>query len=309
MIDLFHVSDLHIGKQTSGHDASVKRLLQNIEGKFAINGDPGKRLIVTGDLVDCNSEENYANAADCLSAFGKNVILIPGNHEYAPARILFFHIPGFGYKRDNALRFDDFVRQQMRDSPKNHASLDYVGKAELPHEVLIATDAGSALLILLNSNHENEHPAWGSQGILTAAQRTSLRRTLEKDEYANLPKILLLHHVPTYIVEESWQEYPWVEFPWMPLIDSDELGQIVRGHKIDALAFGHDGSMDNVSRYKILWQQKLFGTPRRRPQQMKVKRHLDDYLILDANTSLAESACYRIHIDGRNVSATREAIP
>ena len=76
MLTVAHVSDLHIG----GRPESVARAAQVIAHVCSMSPAPDV-LLVTGDIADHGSPEEYATARDLLSAWDGPLLVGTGNHD------------------------------------------------------------------------------------------------------------------------------------------------------------------------------------------------------------------------------------
>lgn len=76
MLTVAHVSDLHIG----GRPESVARAAQVIAHVWSMSPAPDV-LLVTGDIADHGSPEEYATARDLLSAWDGPLLVGTGNHD------------------------------------------------------------------------------------------------------------------------------------------------------------------------------------------------------------------------------------
>ncbi len=95
MIEIYHVSDLHIGRDTK----KAQLLLRRIKRKFEIGDHENRYLLVTGDIVQHGWKGQYKTALRALMPFKDKVWVAPGNHDYG--------FLGFIYSEMSALRFDD----------------------------------------------------------------------------------------------------------------------------------------------------------------------------------------------------------
>jgi hypothetical protein len=286
MIELFHVSDLHLGKSDSQSNRA-EALLRAIEEKNQIGSNADKRLLISGDLVDSRKDENYRRAEQALRPFKSKIIIVPGNHEYGPVP----GIPGFGYSKENARYFDQFLNGELGF---DHA---YFKKALVEELIQDSQNLRNRVLVIgLNSCHEREcfvFRPWGSQGVIGRKQRRTLAGILAKPEYDGTPKVVLLHHIPNRFANEIW----------MHLVDWKKLTTIVSG-RVQAISFGHEGKMDKMRKLK-LFRRRAVETPAARG--MSVLRNFDGIEnILDANDSVADFACYHIKIEDNKLEAEKE---
>ncbi len=78
MIEIYHVSDLHIGRDTK----KAQLLLRRIKRKFEIGDHENRYLLVTGDVVQHGWNGQYRTALRALMPFEDKVWVAPGNHDY-----------------------------------------------------------------------------------------------------------------------------------------------------------------------------------------------------------------------------------
>jgi len=86
------VSDPHIGGEWGGPDP-VAGLTAVLDAVRALP-DPPDALLVTGDLVDNGSDEEYALVHELLSAVGAPLHVLPGNHDRREGLRARFGLPG-----------------------------------------------------------------------------------------------------------------------------------------------------------------------------------------------------------------------
>jgi 3',5'-cyclic AMP phosphodiesterase CpdA len=195
---LLHISDTHI--RGDGDEELRKRfaLIQQFEGK----------IILTGDVTDDGSEEQYGVASNLLQSLRERLYLCPGNHDYGWQGIL--------YSEDAAKRFDQFCGQT------------FVGQTPYIGQIPRVSFLEDAVLISLNSCLETANPFDFACGQIGAGQLIALKNILNDPIVrSGATKILCLHHHP-FIHGD----------PTMELLDArDFLRTIYR--KVDILLFGH----------------------------------------------------------------------
>jgi len=86
------VSDPHIGGDWGGADP-VAGLTEVLAAIRALP-DPPDVLLVTGDLVDNGTDEEYAQVQELLAAVGAPLYVLPGNHDRRAGLRARFGIPG-----------------------------------------------------------------------------------------------------------------------------------------------------------------------------------------------------------------------
>ncbi len=284
MIEIYHVSDLHIGKDTR----KAKRLLKRIKDKFEIGVQENRYLLVTGDITQDGLKRQYKRALKALAPFKDKVWIAPGNHDYG-----WF---GFIYSEHRAKNFDGLLAAGL--------GIDHQFFPKAPFSKLIEDGKGNKVLLIgLNSCLKTSSWLDIAKGEIGDGQRNKLEGILTESDYQNIPKIVFLHHIP----------HRRAHGIGMSLKDFNELMDIVRD-KVDALSFGHQGKMEYADpeiakKKKIsdrvlnrLMDIKEMDLPVREMKLRSGKGQGIRYY-LDANYSVKEQACYRIKIEGNKVSA------
>ena len=281
MIELFHVSDLHFNKKKG-----VKEFLAQIKAKFKIEPGENKYILVTGDITDDGKKKQYGLASAALMPFAGYVRAVPGNHDYGNM--------GFIYHEERAKYFDDVFLKELKIKHKYFSKAPYC-------ELLDDKNGSKVLLIGLNSCTQTEDPLDIAVGEIGEKQLLELEKTLNKPEYAGIPKIVFLHHIP----------HRRAKGIGMSLRDYKKLMAIVTG-KVEALAFGHQGNMEEVAAQDIkklpekakdkLISVKKMSIPGSEMKLRSGKAH-DIRYYLDANSSVQDKSCYHIVVDKNVVSA------
>jgi hypothetical protein len=274
MIELLHVSDLHLGKNAYMNGAA-KSLLKAVSERYPFAGKENTYLLVTGDFTDHGKNSEYDLAGQALSPFRDRVFVTPGNHDYGS----WF---GTDYNEDKAKHFDTPFAS---DLGFKHTFFD---KKVFVRE--LQDQAGHTLLMIGLNSCAKVGTEDGAQGEIGEDQRNELAGILERYD-ANIPKILFLHHIPN-----KDAAYPWL----MTLKDWKELMAVV-GDKVDVLAFGHQGKLEVGTRGKSRTLKEVF-----RPMELRCldggrKRALKRTWVLDADASVAEQSCYSIRWDGEEL--------
>ncbi len=88
---LAQITDLHIG----GDDGAQERLVAAVRSVLALRPAPDA-VLVTGDLTEHGSAEEFALVAELLSPLQMPVHVLPGNHDGRPEFRATFHVPGTG---------------------------------------------------------------------------------------------------------------------------------------------------------------------------------------------------------------------
>jgi len=281
MIELFHVSDLHFNKKTGAKD-----FLAQIKKNFNIESASNRYLLVTGDITDDGKRKQYGPASAALMPFAGFVYAVPGNHDYGNM--------GFIYHEKRAKYFDDVFLKGLKIKHKYFSKMPFF-------ELLDDKNGSKVLIIGLNSCTQTEDPLDIAVGEIGEKQLLELEKTLNKPEYAGIPKIVFLHHIP----------HRRAKGIGMSLRDYKKLMAIVTG-KVEALAFGHQGNMEEVTAQDIKKlpekaQDKFLSVKKMSiaGSEMKLrsgKAHGIRYY-LDANSSVQDKSCYHIVVDKNVVSA------
>jgi len=277
MIELFHISDLHLGK-SEYQELCVKQLLENMMRRHGFTPDGDKYLIVTGDITNSGKNDQYFTALKMLKPFRNRIIVVPGNHDYGWL--------GSGYSEERARNFDSPFADSLGFQ---HAFFD---KSPFDRVLEDTTDKSKVAIIGLNSCR-CKGVLDLAKGEIGALQRAKLTEIMER--YAGLPKIIFLHHIP----------YKDASSPWMmTLIDHKELMSILTG-RYNALAFGHQGAMKDPE------DPETFQRAAKRGMKLLVLRDPagKEYYHLDANCSIEDQACYHITVKESTVSATLDKFP
>ena len=284
MIEIYHVSDLHIGRDT----IKAKKLLKRIKDKFEIGEQENRYLLVTGDIVQDGRKRQFERAKKALLPFKEKVHIVPGNHDYG--------FMGFMYSKRSAKNFDDILCQELEI---NHA---YFPKDPFSR-TLEDSEGNKVLVIGLNSCSKTPLPFDIAEGNIGDKQRNDLEQILSNQANQDIPKIVFLHHIP----------HRRAHGIGMSLKDYKKLMKILR-NKVDVLAFGHEGKIKDLEEpdteklkfsdkdLKRLSSVKKMYIPIRK---MKLRRGTGQGIryYLDANKSVHEQACYRIRIEGDKVTA------
>ena len=281
------MSDLHFGMSKEWTKKAVL-LLSKIKTKFGIEPGGNRFLLVTGDIVQHGWKRQYKKALQALIPFQKNVRLVPGNHDYG--------FQGFVYRERSAQYFDNALAKELGI---NHP---YISKKPFA-QILKDREGNKVLLIGLNSCSMTKTWLDIAKGDIGDKQRKRLDKILSKPGYVDVPKIIYLHHIP----------HRRAQGIGMSLKDYKKLMAIVRD-RVDALTFGHEGSMDELKRkdikkkklseqdYKKLMSIKKMSIPIREMKLRSGKGQGIRYY-LDANRSVKEQACYHIKVEGKKVTA------
>jgi 3',5'-cyclic AMP phosphodiesterase CpdA len=205
-----HLSDLHIHTHDSDN-ADVTSMLNFVSENY-----PDHRLIITGDIADDGTLEQFENAYALLQPFKDKIFICPGNHDFGAA--------GNFYSDERALRFDEFLAKQLNQGGTFKGDSTSVVN-------LIRDDSTEIMLIALDSNLETQHPFDFACGEIGESQLSSLNTILTARSSAGMVKVLFFHHHP-FMVND----------PFMELKDAKALARTVYG-RVDLVLFGHKHEM------------------------------------------------------------------
>lgn len=208
-----HLSDLHIhmGKELN---EDVCRTLDFVYENFPLH-----KIIITGDITDDGSDEQYKNASDLLYRFKGRIYVCPGNHDFGSA--------GQFYSLERAVRFDKLAEQLSQGGTFKGDNTPVVN--------IFRQDGVNVMIIALDSNLETQTPFDFFCGEIGKKQLESLHTILSTN--SDFTKILIFHHHPFMISN-----------PFMELKDAKELARVVF-NKVDVMLFGHKhvmGQWENV---------------------------------------------------------------
>ena len=283
MIEFFHVSDLHFNKKKG-----VKEFLARIKDKFGLEPNGNKYFLVTGDITDDGKVRQYTKASEAFAPVAGVVRACPGNHDYGNM--------GFIYHEKRAKYFDDVFLKGLKVSHK------YFSKRPF-HELLDDKAGTKALIIGLNSCAQTEDPLDIATGEIGDKQRLELENILNKPEYAGIPKIVFLHHIP----------HRRAKGIGMSLKDYKKLMAIVKG-KVEVLAFGHQGTAEEVvekdlkklklpkDQYEKIVSVKKLKIPASEAKLRSGKSQEIQYY-LDANDAAQSQSFYHIKVEGNKLTA------
>lgn len=273
MIEIFHVSDLHFEKSKK-RTAEAQLLLSKIKRKFGIEQDGDRYLLITGDITQHGWKLQNKKALDALVPFKKKVRVVPGNHDYG--------FQGFVYARKCARYFEGELAGKL--------GMDHPFISKMPYSEMIEDGEENKVLLIGINSCLMTRSIWDiAKGDIGEKQRNSLDKILKKKANKDIPKIVFLHHIP----------HRRARGIGMSLKDYKKFMTVVR-NKVDALIFGHEGAMSNP---KLDVRKKTPVLVRELKLRSGKGQGIRYYL--DANQSVKEQSCYRIRIEGKEVSARR----
>jgi 3',5'-cyclic AMP phosphodiesterase CpdA len=195
---VYHVSDLHIHHDDSNNVEVQKRI-------SALRVAPEDVVVITGDITDDGSDEQYRKAFMMLKEIPCRVLILPGNHDMGFAGTL--------YDTDSAIAFDAFA--------------DKDGEGPFIHKAPVTVQIENVLFILLNSCLQTESPFDLFCGEIGEGQLSSLDTLLNTPALKGLVKVVALHHHPFFHSD-----------PTMRLVDSKDFIKTIWG-RVDVMLFGH----------------------------------------------------------------------
>ncbi|MHC1743469.1 MAG: metallophosphoesterase [Syntrophobacteraceae bacterium] len=205
-----HLSDLHIHRRDDDN-RNVSSMLDYVKNHY-----PEHRLIVTGDITDDGTEDQYENAYALLRPFEGRIFICPGNHDYG--------VLGNFYSHERAVRFDQMLAKPLKQGGT------FKGDST-PVVNVITEGTKKIVLIALDSNLETEHPFDFACGEIGESQRRALNTILAANQSAETVNVLFFHHHP-FMVND----------PFMELKDARELAGAVFD-RVDLILFGHKHQM------------------------------------------------------------------
>lgn len=281
MIQIFHISDLHFGKDFTinvpGHTDNVKKLLRGVHR--LMNKDKHKQsqkyLLITGDIVDDgkNHEYDMVKEDEGLSQFllnpppgFKSILLVPGNHDYGTQ--------GNAYSENASTRFEELAT--ALNVPPSINQFGYQFRSKRPHVIVLEDENNVRVLSIGLNSCKWKGLSDFARGEIGEDQLDEFNKLLNKREYADCWKLVYLHHRPYDVKRKLIME----------LEDAAGLTKITEPI-VDVIAYGHQGKMEEPAGDS--------------PAQMSVvqKKGPGDhtYYPLDANKSVKEQACYVITFD------------
>jgi 3',5'-cyclic AMP phosphodiesterase CpdA len=200
-----HLSDLHI------HNDSNQEICDLFD--FINKNYPFHKIIITGDITDDGSPEQYRCAYSLLHGLKERVYICPGNHDYGAT--------GHFYSLERAIRFDKLTEQLSQGGVFKEDNTPVVN--------IFRQDNTNIMIIALDSNLETQTPFDFFCGEIGKIQLKSLNTILSTNP--TFIKILFFHHHPFM-----------VNNPFMELKDAEALARVIF-NKVDIMLFGHKHEM------------------------------------------------------------------
>ena len=262
MIKIAHVSDLHFHHAATNNKKAIS-LLKKVQKAYPFSNGYNY-LLVTGDITDDGDKTQYAKAINGLKPFVGHLLLTPGNHDYGPL--------GNFYSEDSAKAFEDYLLHKLAI---NHHYID----KQPAIDILDDTQGTQVLAVGLNSVVNTEIPFDFARGEIGDDQLTSLQGILSDAKYADMHKLVYLHHRPQRC--NDW---------FLELVDAEDLMAILNQSGVNVVAFGHTGGNMGESE-----------PPQARTVRVFVRKFGVKYL-LNANTSVDAQKFNEIIFDGDTIS-------
>ncbi len=203
---IIHISDLHFRANNDGRDELLAQGLAKLNERC-----PEHNLIITGDITDDGSREQYELAYAHLSPFIGRLFLCPGNHDYGAM--------GNFYSRDRAARFDEFT-----ESLQIYA---YYFDSGGPVIKTVNDGERNINIVGLDTNLKTTTAFDFACGKVGDSQLEHLWNFFHTSIRRPDINIVYLHH------------HPFVNLnPMMELVDRRKLMRIIYG-RVNVLLFGH----------------------------------------------------------------------
>jgi len=198
-LQILHISDPHIRSDEKKNQAVAESLT------FIQDTYPDHKVIVTGDIVDSGSEEQYRRAHQLLFPLWDRLFLVPGNHDKGPKGNL--------YNKDSDWMFDKFLAAALDQGP-------FCGNNSIS-----VKQVEDVMFVGVDSNIDTNIPWRFASGEINRRQLRDLERLF--DDYPDQMKILYFHHHP-FIHSD----------PFMYLKNAEVLAQVIYG-RVAVVCFGH----------------------------------------------------------------------
>lgn len=214
MSTILHLSDLHVHQRLK-HDNN-HRLSEIVRWVTARYAGMSVNVVITGDLVDDGTEEQYQNLVRLLMPLKKagfRILAAPGNHDCGPM--------GNAYYASSRVYFQQHVLGELMGITKASTASDVMGELfpmvqHVDGVTYIGLDSVAGMLF------EGMHFARGAIGSVQLAR---LREILAI-EHGKRPIVVYLHH------------HPFDRAFTLCLRDADEL-KAALGGRYNLLLFGH----------------------------------------------------------------------
>lgn len=203
---IFHVSDIHVGKNTN-HDHYLKAFLDLVRSRVKQKN----LLIVTGDITDDGRKKQYEKAYKLFDSLEGNVLFVPGNHDYATEGVFFSRRK---YERWQAFSGHYVSRFLLKFRHQNWKQL---GKRVVYNDEIA--------IVLLDSVPPHGGVPWAyARGVVPASQIALLGDVERK--FPNHKLLCALHHHP---FDKDW---------FLELANAQALINATYG-LYDTVLFGH----------------------------------------------------------------------
>jgi 3',5'-cyclic AMP phosphodiesterase CpdA len=244
---ILHLSDLHVGI-SKHHNEKVEKIIKNIKNQDI------DHLVITGDLTNSGSKEEFEMLADLLCRCDlhteNKLTVIPGNHDlYAPffseflsftsvvknyKQALEFFKFHFSYNRKRYLsdlnKFNEYFKRSFTGTYTVEESIcGYPFVKILEDRVaLIGIDSNSLPSFLKNPGC--------STGEITTKGLTALKKIFESQEVKNKIKIVLIHH---YLHPTDTYIDTGISFRFIKLFNREVLVKLFDEYNVNLVLHGH----------------------------------------------------------------------
>lgn len=253
MLNVIHVSDLHLTERPSAN-SWAERLLQRVRERFFdVSGRTERSfLLVTGDITEQGDFRQYDEAFRLLSPFAGKLLMEPGNHDIAGI----WHLPS-----PAATRCDELERQFTQEfAPRLGVCNCKINELQVTR----ISDGGTCrvMAIGVESASLKSHHAKMAQGEVGPKQLEALARALDDAKKEGRRTLVYLHHNPLAYTPQENLLQPDVMEELNELEDAPAFLTCVKG-KADVVAYGHHvekGSTGQVVKLGGTWFVNLNDT-------------------------------------------------
>lgn len=205
---ILHLSDPHVHRTEEKNKALVESLT------FIADAYPEHKVIVTGDIVDSGTEEQFLRAQQLFFPFWDRLFITPGNHDKG--------LKGNLYSKDSDRMFDKYFA-----TPLDQGSF-------FGNNSVTVTTVDDVMFIGVDSNIDTNQSWRFASGEITKKQLSQLFEILSPryDSGGQAPK-------PAKTVVLYFHHHPFIHSdPFMYLKNAEALAKVIYG-KVDVLLFGH----------------------------------------------------------------------
>jgi len=239
-LKIAHISDLHLNsKSQSSNYLRIKAILKYI------SKEQFDHLVITGDLTDNASTEDFVTLRNLFKRFGflsgDKLSIVIGNHDIfggVQNAEDIFEFP----KRSSHVDFNQKINEFISFFPETLENCFYISpNGYFPYAKIV----GDVLLIGLNSNakYSSINNPFASNGEISTSQFTEMLEILKMPVHSNRQKLILIHHHFNKLKAESrsslgriWQN---IEKQTMKLKNKKRLLKLFNDYHIDLVLHGH----------------------------------------------------------------------